>query len=755
MQNDNGNKTDIVAAPVAPFPSTATAQFSVEFEEDSHLRDYWYVLKKRKWWALGVTAGVIIATLLLVLFMPPLWEGKVTLQITQDNLSTMLGNTGSSMDPLGQIMGSSDLDRFYNTQYEILKSPTLAYGLIDALNLREHYTYKDTIEDYPDDPPEVIRQRYADYLQDHLNVKPVKDSYLVDVTYHSWDKALAQKIPEAVQSEYLKLCMNTRQQSFAMLKDWLDGELVRLGKKLEISEQITIADGQKNDFLGIDLTDQSAQMNVVLQKYVQVAGLLTQCQSDRAIKEALYNQIREKGADAPVIVNNPLVQSLRQQLIGLQGQATGTGEVLGPKFPDRKVTVSTANEISQKLNAEVKRLETSIRADYEAALRAEKLLQQEYDEAKSQMINMENGLVNFHMLKRDLETNQALYEGLLGRMKDATVAVTMVPSNIAVVARSEMPYKPWIPRPALFLALSVVLGAIMGVGLAFLLERLDSSIKTIEELGKISHIPSLGMIPMLENGAMPIGSQRLETITFSQPRSQISEAISHIRSAIMLSSSASPPQVIVVTSCNPAEGKTTSTSNIAIGLSGSERKVLLIDCDLRKPRLHRVFNLANRRGVTNYLTGNCSIDEIVKPTDVPNLYFLPAGPTPPNPNDLLASEAFIRMLEILRKEYQHVVIDSPPVIGFADARTLSVRSDGVVLVFKHHSTTREAARLAVQMLSQSNSQILGGILTMVKKNRMGYGAYYGYYKYYHKYYKSYNDSTADEKNKPSEPPKLT
>ena len=724
-----------------------------EYEEGVHLRDYWYILKKRKWWSLGTAAGVIIAAILVILFMTPIWEGKITLQITQDNGSTLL-NSSSSLDPLGQMTGSTDMDRFYNTQYAILKSPTLAYALIDRLNLQQHPSYEKLIKKNPDDPPEVARQKYAEKLLNHLNIKPVKNSYLVDITFHSTDKALAQKVPEAIQGEYLKLCMNTRQQSFAMLRDWLDGELVRLGGKLEISEQNAIADGQKGDFLGIDIdNDKTAALNVVLQKYVQIAGLLTQCQSDRATKEALYKQIKEKGADAPVITNNPLIQALRQQLIGLQGQDTGSSPVFGPKFPDRKVTAATAREIGDKLNKEVKRLETSVKADYEAALKAETLLQQEYDAAKGKMVDMENGLVSFHMLKRDLQTNQALYEGLLGRMKDATVAATMVPSNISVITAAESPYKPWMPKPVLFLALAVALGSMMGIGIAFFLEHLDSSIKTVEELEKISRIPSLGMIPMAENGAVPAGSPGVETITHFQPRSQISEAISHIRSAIMLSTSASPPQVIVVTSCNPMEGKTTSTSNIAIALSKGERKCLLIDCDLRKPRLHKVFKVSNRRGLTNYLTGGATLEEITRPTEIPNLYFMPAGPTPPNPNDLISSAAFTKMLGILRQDFQHIVIDSPPIIGFADARTLSVISDGVVLVFKHHSTSREAARLAVQMLAQNNSQILGGILTMVRKDRLGYGAYYGYYKYYHKYYKSYNDSTENKTG--NSPKKLT
>jgi len=731
MRNEN-NRTDVITADAAPPLSSTLTCYPEEYEEGAHLRDYWFVLKRRKWWVLGVAGGVIIAAILVILFMTPVWEGKVTLQITQDNGAALI-SSNSKMDPLGQNMGSSDRDRFFGTAYSILQSPALAYGLIDTLNLKDHPSYKNMIKKNPDDPPEVIRQKYAKALLAQLAIVPVRNSYLVDVIFHSTDKELAQKVPQAIQGEYLKLCMNTRQQSFAMLRDWLDGELVRQGKKLEISEQNAVVEGQKADSLGME----AAEMNVVLQKYVQVADDLTRCQSDRATKEALYKQIEENGADAPVITNNRLIQKLRERLIVLQGQATGSG--------NQKVSVANVNEVRDRLDNEVRRLETSVKADYETALKAEKLLQQEFDEAKAKTVDMEKGLVNYHMLKRDLETNQALYEGLLGRMKDAIVAATVVPGNISVIATAELPYEPYNkPKPGKYLGLALVLGSLMGIGIAFFLEYLDSSIKTVEEVEKIGHIPSLGMIPMAENGAVPAGSAALETITHFQPRSQIGEAVSHIRSAIMLSTSMPPPQVIVVTSCNPREGNSTSASNIAIGLSGGERKVLLIDCDLRKPGLHKVFKVSNRCGLTNHLTGSAALEEIIRPTEVPKLYFIPAGPTPPNPNDLISAATFSKMLDSLRQEFQHIVIDSPPVIGFADARTLAVMSDGVVLAFKHCSTTREAARLAVKMLAQSNSQILGAILTMVKKDHLGYGAYY---RYYDKYYKSYNDSTEELKTK--------
>ncbi|MDR3553443.1 MAG: polysaccharide biosynthesis tyrosine autokinase [Syntrophobacteraceae bacterium] len=736
-QNNGNNRTDVLAA-AASFPPSAAGWYAEEYEEGVNLRDYWYVLKKRKWWALGFTGGVVLVALLVVLFMPRIWEGKITLQITQDKGSSALGDAGSSMDPLGALTGSSDLDRFYATQYEILKSPAMAFGIIDDLKLQSDPSYGEMAKEYPDYPPGAIRQLYAKQLLKHLSIEPVTNSYLVDIIFHSKDKGLAQKVPEALQGVYLNLCMRTRQQSFVLLKDWLDRQLVHLGEKLQVSEKKTIAAGEKGDFMGVDIdNDKMAAMNVVLQKYVQVGQLLTTAQSDLAAKKALYDQIQQKGADAPVIVNNPLIQTLRGQLIAAEGQTSGSAQVYGPRFPSQKMGVATVNALTRKLNAEVRREAVSVRSDYQAALRAENLLQQEFAKAKAQMAGMENGLAKFHMLKRDLATNQALYEGLLGRMKDAAVAATMVPSNIAVINASLPPYKPYMPKPALFLVLGLVLGAMVGIGLAFFLEYLDNSIKTVEELEKIIHVPSLGMIPMAEKGEA--GKTALETISYFEPKSQISEAVSHIRSAIMLSASSTPPQVIMITSGNPAEGKSTSTCNIAIALCRGEHKCVIIDCDLRKPRLHRVFKQSNRRGLSNFLTGGATLEEITKATEIPELYFIPAGPTPPSPLDLIASEAFKKMIESLRRQYQHVVIDSPPVIGFADARSLSAVSDGTVLVFRHLSTTREAARLAVQMLTQINSQILGSVLTMVRKSDLGYGAYYSYYKYYNKYYENYKE----------------
>jgi capsular exopolysaccharide synthesis family protein len=719
------------AAPISPAPVT---YYSDEFDQGFHLRDYWHILKKRKWWFWGVLSGVVVVVLLVTLLMSPIYKVTATLQIIQDNPSALMG--GEKTDPLRALTGSSELDRFYETQYKILQSPTIAYGLIDSLKLKDHPSYKQMERDNPNDPPEVIRQKYAKYLLDNLKVEPVKNSYLVNISYKSTDKQLAQKVPGAMQKEYLKLAMTTRQQSYAMLREWLDNELTRLGNKLELSEKSVYADGQKKDFLSLE----APETNVTIQKYLEVSKLLTMAQADKAGKEAQYRQIKEKGADAPLITNHALIQQLRQQLIGLEAQVSGDNKIFGTNFPDYKAQTTKLKDLRQRLNQEIKRLEASIRADYEAASRAESLLQKEFDLQKGKVIDLQNSLVQHHILKRDLQTNQTLYEGLLARMKEASVASTMVASNVSVITAAEPPYKPWLPKPLLFLALALVIGSMGGVMAAFFVEYLDNSIKTTEELEKVVHIPALGVVPLYSDNSKKLAKDEqipVGLIPHNQPMSMLSEAIFQIRAAIMLSVSEGAPQALMITSPNPDEGKTTLASNLAAVMASPDRKCLIMDCDLRKPSLHKIYSLPLQPGLTNYLTGNATLEEIIRPSGFLNLYFIPAGPAPPNPNELFNSNAFKNLVNHLRQEFQQIIIDSPPVIGFADGRSIAASADGVLVLVKHHSTTREAGRLAIQLLSQTNCRILGGILTMARKDRLGYGGYYGYYQYYHKYYKGY------------------
>lgn len=254
-------------------------------------------------------------------------------------------------------------------------------------------------------------------------------------------------------------------------------------------------------------------------------------------------------------------------------------------------------------------------------------------------------------------------------------------------------------------------------------------------------LPVFGMIPFVNGNSklITLGEDELGLMAYKQPKSPMAEAIYHIRTSIMLSSAGGAPAAIMITSPNPNEGKTTISLNIASALAMNNRKVVILDADLRKPSLHSILQEPMQPGLSNFLTGTASLAEIIRPTEIPNLFFISAGTTPPNPIELLSSDAFGNLLKKLRQDFRHLVLDTPPILGFTDGRAISALVDGAILIFKHNYTRRENGLLAMQLLAQVNAPILGGILNMARKDRLGYGERYGYY-YYAKYYNEYYDT---------------
>jgi capsular exopolysaccharide synthesis family protein len=327
----------------------------------------------------------------------------------------------------------------------------------------------------------------------------------------------------------------------------------------------------------------------------------------------------------------------------------------------------------------------------------------------------------------------------------------MVPSNVTIIDPARLPTFPFKPDKTRNMALAMFLGLTLGVGLAFMLEYLDDSIKTIDDLERACHLPSLGVLPLQgengrkglgRNGYLPLNqsggqdpekAKSMDLLVYQNPKSPISEAIHHVYSSLMLSTSGKPPCTIMITSPNPRDGKTMLVSNLALSCAQNGLKVLVVDCDLRKPRMHKIFQVEAIPGLTNYLTGKATLEEVLQPTLIPNLTIIPAGAQPPNPANLLNSEMYKELLLELRQRFDHVIIDTPPVLGFADARFVSLLVDGVLLLTKYQSTRKSAGRMAYQLLSQA--PLLGVILNSAGKygESYGYGGYY-HYKYYSHYY---------------------
>jgi succinoglycan biosynthesis transport protein ExoP len=752
----NHDQPPMVVSPYPPavpsMPSSLGMDYGSQLYQGKDLREYLHILLKRKWWVIGTFLTIFLATGLYTFLRTPIFRTATTLQITQDNPGTQV----TADDKMPKFFETESLEKFQLTQYKILHSWSLGQRVVRSLNLLEHPIFKSIREKNPNKSKDELEDAAVTRLLTGLTVTPIKNTYLVEVSFESPDKLLAQKVVNAVADEYMYLSIDRRNESFALVRRWLDSQLKDMAAKVQEAQKKLYKFGQKTDIYTTEDKD-----NVVVQKFIDLSGLLTKAQADKMAKEAQYKQVTERGPNAPLIVNNPLVAGLRQQVVAQQAKVSSMQKVFRGGHPELQAEKANLAELQSRLQGEVQRLQESIKADFEAASRTENLLNESFSAQKGQMVKLQENLTDYQILKRDAQTNEQLYQALLARVKEANIAGTMVPANVAVIDSALLPTRPFKPKTVRDLALATVLGLALGIGLAFTIEYLDDSIKSLDDLERACNLPALGLLPQLGGSKRIIfprlgksnasavqrylprlprhsrekaGPGNTDLIVVRDPKSPISEAIRHIYSSLMLSTSGKPPCAIMVTSPNPGEGKTTLVSNLAISCAQNERRVLLIDCDLRRPRLNKIFHLEPLPGLSTYLTGNAGLEEILQPTSFPNLTVITAGAQPPSPSNLLNSAVFKELLTELRQRFHHVIIDTPPVLGFADARFISLLVDGVLLVTKCHSTNKGAGRMAYQLLSQA--PILGAVLNSVGIYGQGYG---NYYVYHHKYYSKYYD----------------
>ncbi|MGD0826868.1 MAG: polysaccharide biosynthesis tyrosine autokinase [Desulfobaccales bacterium] len=737
----------------APLPFTPPLPPLDYYDAESQgpgLQDYLFILLKRKWLIIGTFLTIFLIVALYTFSRTPIFRAAATLQITEDNPASQV----SLDNKLSRLTGNDALEKFQQTQYEILQSRSLAQRVIQALNLAGHPDFKRIKEKHPDKSENEINNLMVDAFLKKLAITPVHNSYLVEVAFQSHDKTMAQRVVNAIADQYMFLSIDRRNESFALVRTWLDKQLKEMAAKVQEAQKKLYQFGQKTDIYTLEDRD-----NVVIQKFIDLSSLVTRAQAEKMAKEAQFKQIKGEGPDAPLIVNNPLIATLRQQLVSQQTKVSAMKKVYRREFPALMSEEASLAELRGRLNSEVQRMQESIKADYEAANRTEKLLNDSFADQKGQMAKLQDNLTDFQILKRDAQTNEQLYQALLARVKEASIAGTMVPSNVAVIDPAPLPNMPFKPKTGRDLALGAILGLTLGLGLAFLLEHLDDSIRSIDDLERTCNLPSLGMLPLLSgNGKKLLGrrekpgekgirrylprlrrrgqafadAENGDLIVFQNPQSPASEAIRHAHTAIMLSASGRPPAAIMVTSPNPSEGKTLVASNLALTFALGGHQTLLIDCDLRKPRMHQIFQMGLQPGLSNYLTGGATLEEILRPASVPNLSVLSAGTRPPSPGILLDSQEFKDLLGQLRERFKHIIIDTPPILAFSEGLIISVLTDGVIMVTRHNCTHKNAAHLAHQRLTQIRAPLMGAVLNCVDSYGQACGGYN--YKYYSKYY---------------------
>jgi succinoglycan biosynthesis transport protein ExoP len=758
MSNQVPNSLPVSSGSSGPIqPAPPTHDFYYELEKGNTIRDYIDILFRRKWWIIGTLLTIVFLTALYSYTATPIYRTTVMLEITADN-------PGSNVSADGRMAGMGSwayAQKFQETQNKILKSHSLAKRVIKALDLEKHPDFAGTANAKNKTKDQILNSMASSFVG-RLQVDSIRGTNLVDVSYQSPDKEITKKVLDVVANEYLYLLIDRRNESFSLVRNWLNQQLNEMAGKVQETQKKLYKFGQNTDIYMVGNSKTGDQDNVIVQKFVDLSALLTKAQSDKMAKKAQYQQIKEQGPSASIIVNNPLIAALRQELVVQESKISAMGKIYLPGHPEMQAETAKLKELQSRINAEVKRIQDSVKADYEAADRTENLLQQSFAAQKQQMANLQDNLSNYQILKRDAQTSEQLYQALLARVKEVNISSTMVSSTVSVIDPAPLPTSPFKPKKLQNLALATMFGLVLGIALALIVDTLDDSIKSTEDLEKNCNLPLVGTLPSLNSyrklthgrtnhGAWPwrylpwfkkndedIPEQGdLDLVVYKHPQDPITEALRHMETSIMLSVSGQPPAAIMVTSPNPSEGKTMVASNLAQSLAMHGRPTVIIDCDLRKPRVHKIFDLDALPGLTNYLTGNATKEEILRKTVIPDLTVIPAGSQSPAPSNLLNSEIFRDLLMQLRKEFTHIIIDTPPILGFSDARIVSVLVDGALLVTRHNATHKSAARLAIQLLSQINAPLMGGILNDVESSSRKYGGYRYYsYKEYSKYYQA-------------------
>jgi succinoglycan biosynthesis transport protein ExoP len=721
----------------------------VSSEEVPHLLDYWALILKRRWLVLSCIVVVFTTIAIGTLKEKPIYEGKVLLEIDPEAPAVVNFKEVVSPSPV-------DISAYLETQYKILKSRSLAQRVVNDLQLyrtpefyRSYGLMGFSQHDPKVLPPTSIPEAdpNADYylnavsrVQNSIGVSPVRRSNLVEVSFDSYNPQTAAEVANKVAQDYINLNFDVKWQETSDAYKWLQNKLVDVQQKLEDSERALQAYAQSHDILYLTGQENfdTAQMQSLLAEY-------SGAQADMYNKQALYSLVKKgKIEDLPGVLDNLLIQSLEESLVQEQANYAKMMAQVKPSYPLARQEQRQIQKMQKTLNREKAHIIQNIVDQYHSAQHHVNFLARAIDRQKKVMNEMNKKLVQYNILKQTVDSNGQLYTGMLERMKQAQVSAGLNASNIRIVDAAMVPHGPVKPRVFLNLAIGLVLGTALGIGLAFFQEYLDKTLKTSDDVERLVRLPSLGVLPRFtlngthagddedqsEEALVPVsanGNGHMAPAIQTAP--EVAEAFRSLRTSILLS--ASPvPKLLLITSALPSEGKTTTAVNLGATLASLNTRVVIVDCDMRRPACHRSAGVENKPGFVQCLTGHVDVSHAVLPVPgVPLLSVIPCGPIPPNPAEVLSSRMTGDLLRRLRSEFEFVLVDSPPILSVADSRILATLTDAAILVTRAHSTPFDLVRRARSLLYQANARILGVALNDVDLRKDGYGYVGGNYGY--------------------------
>src|SRR5919108_500059 len=688
------------------------------------LLEYWRILNKRKWLIFGITAACVALGGVRTLMMTPLYSATVRLQIDRNVAKIVEGGNVTPVE--GQ-----DLE-FLKTQYELLQSRTMAERVVSTLKLGEDADLLKpggisilgalkgllSSEENPENQEsgKADRERAAaEIVVNNRAVRPLPGSRLVDITYSDPRPSRAQKIASAYADAFIASNLDKRFEANAYAKTFLEDQIRQLKLRLEDSEKVMLDFAEQQQIVVVSEKSSMAEYNLG-----SANAALGSLVSERIKNEQLWKQVETANAiNLPQLLSNSAVDGLRAKRNALATEYEEKLETFKPSYPAMVQINNKIKEIDRQLGAEVNAIRESLKAAYDSSLSQEAEMKKKIEDLKMEVLDLQKRSIQYNILKREADTNRSLYDGLLQRYKEVDVAGGAGANNVFVVDRAELPKFPSSPKLSLNLLLSFALGLGAGLGAAYVLERLDDTVRSAEEIERITGLATLGVIPK-------IGGDNAVEDEFADPRSALCEAYRSLCTSLQFATENGLPKTLLVTSSGPSEGKSLTALAMARHFATMGLKVLVIDADLRKPSLHSKLGIDNATGLSNYLTGACSPPDAFQRTTTPNLAFMASGPLPPNAADLLGSSRLLSLLSVGQEVFDFIVIDGPPVMGLADAPLLSSAATATVFVVGAGQARSGLVRGALKRLQLARAPLIGTVLTKFDAKDAGYGYGYGY-----------------------------
>ena len=728
-------------------------------EKQIDLRQYLGVMIKRRWIIFTIFTVLVLTVAVNTFTAIPIYQATARIVIEKENPNLVSIQEVMAVDSTGTD--------YYQTQYKIIESRAVARDVIRRLDLNNSTEFfpqpKDTIisniKGWIRDTLSNAKKWIKSLLKtgedkdganaqaednaspdsglvsafiDRIDVSPIRNSRLVDVSAEAKNPIMAARMANELVISYIDKNLEIKLLAAKDAVKWLGERINEERKKVEAAEKALLRYKEENQIITSFSSDVE---NVTAQKLAELNAQVIDAESQRVEAETRYHQaVTLKNEpdmldSIPEVLSNDLVKEIKKMEVALYNRMSELSKKYGRNHPQMVAIESELADLKKRKTVEAKRVVNSLKNEYKLAIAREESLKQALDRQKTESLNMNKKAVQFGVLQREAESSRQMYELLIKRFKETSLTEEMKTGNIRIIDKAEVPRLPVKPKKKRNLLLAVIVGLSLGVGLAFFLEYLDNTIKLPEEIKEHLKIPYLGPVPAFS----PDGNQHtvsVDLVTIHSPKSTASESYRGIRTGILFSSADTTPQVIMVTSAGPKEGKTVSSANLSVTMANAESRTLLVDGDMRRPRIHKVFEMDRKIGLSSILVGTESPEDAIVASSIQGLDILPVGPIPPNPSEIIGSKKMEQFLNDLRKKYARIIIDSPPISAVTDAVALAQMVDTTLLVIRAGETPRQVIQNSLEQLYAVNANVLGAILNAVS---VGRDSYY-YYQYYYYYY---------------------